>query len=151
MMIFKQYCYLGVFLICQNLIQYERMKSKTYLSWSHEISGDTINKRIVLFRIPSIIFILLRFYEEPFLRKSVFYNTFNRYILRRVDGQTKKVKFEDNTLCSFLNQAANIELVVLILSGIREKLGPSRLSKKLTLEFDQYDFGSKESEWGVDR
>ena len=115
------------------------------MAYSNDISDDSYNKRIVLYRIPSIIFILLRIYAEPFLWKSVFYNTFNRYILRRVDGQTKKVKFEDNTLCSFVNQAANIELVVLIMSGIREKLGPKRLSSKPSLEFDQYDFGSKES------
>jgi hypothetical protein len=61
------------------------------MAYSNNISDDSYNKRIVLYRIPAIIFILLRIYAEPFLWKSVFYNTFNRYILRRVDGQTKKV------------------------------------------------------------
>ena len=54
--------------------------------------------------------------------RGVFSNPINDYIFGKPGSNrkdNKTARFEDNTLCSFLNQAANIEMVVLILSGIK--------------------------------
>ena len=99
------------------------------------------------------MFLLLRIYSEPFLWKSVFSNTINRYLLGRVlKNPFKKLRFEDNTLCSFVNQAANIEQVVLIMTGIKQSLLAQGLTTKSNLEFDQHDFKlNAVSKWDVDR
>ena len=59
---------------------------------------------------------MVRFFE-PFVF-STFTEDFEKYILRRKQVKSKRLKFSKESLDSFLNSAMNIEYVYLILLGI---------------------------------